>query len=104
MKYELIWTPDAIDTAGITEESIKDRWGAKIVSQYLSRLEGVLDHLEINPFIYPTVNDMAAMRRAVVSAQTSIYYFIHGKHVVLLLFWDNRMNPETLLEFLMKLK
>lgn len=73
-----------------------ENFGANVAAKVDRYFEEMIDHIAVNPYLYPCSNKKKNLRRCVISSQTTLYYRFNGESVELASFRGNRMNPETL--------
>ena len=95
MNYTVVWSAEAESTYRELLTFLEDRWSTKQMIRFVERCEEVIAFIEHNPLLYP-VSETKEIHRAVISPQTSLYYYLTGEIVVLLSFEDNRQNPDRL--------
>ncbi len=71
-------------------------FGAEIAVKVDLYFEEIIDHIAINPYLYPYSDKIKKLRRCVISPQTTLYYRFNGEYIELASFRGSRMNPETL--------
>lgn len=91
--YTVVWSAEAEATYADILPSLEERWSEKQVLRFVERSEQVIAFIENNPLMYPR-SRTKDIHRAVISKQTSLYYYITGEIIVLLSFEDNRQNPD----------
>ncbi|KOH46212.1 type II toxin-antitoxin system RelE/ParE family toxin [Sunxiuqinia dokdonensis] len=77
-------------------EYVFENFGANVAAKIDRYFEEMIDHIAVNPYLYPYSNKKKNLRRCVISSQTTLYYRFNGEYVELASFRGNRMNPETL--------
>jgi plasmid stabilization system protein ParE len=94
---KVIWTPEASETFNSNVDYLLIEWGDQITSDFLDRVEEVVESIKSNPNIYPIVNKNDQVHRCVVVKQITLYYrVISPERIDLLTFWNNFRNPESL--------
>tara|TARA_R110002050_G_scaffold113496_4_gene228385 strand:- start:272 stop:568 length:297 start_codon:yes stop_codon:yes gene_type:complete len=81
------------------EEILKyvfENFGANVPAKVDRYFEEMIEHIAVNPYLYPYSNKKKNLRRCVISSQTTLYYRNNGEYVELASFRGNRMNPEIL--------
>ena len=71
-------------------------FGLEKAAKIDSLFEKSIYQISINPKIYPIFDKKRNIRKCVLSKQTSLYYKITGKHIDLISFRGNLMNPENI--------
>ncbi len=95
MNYTVVWSAEAEATYADVLAFLEERWSEKQMLHFVERTEEVISLVERNPSIYP-YSRTKSIYRAVVSKQTSLYYYVTGEVVVLLSFEDNRQDPNKI--------
>ncbi len=93
--YSIIWSPKARITYTHTLEYLYEEWTEKELKAFMHRTEEVIKYISNNPQLYSYSKEADAYRCVVVK-QVSLFYRIKSNHIELLVFWDNRQNPEKL--------
>ncbi|WKN40740.1 type II toxin-antitoxin system RelE/ParE family toxin [Tunicatimonas pelagia] len=93
MAYTVIWSVEAETTYANLLNFLEERWSDRQINRFIERSEEVIRFIGNNPLMYPC-SKTREIHRAVISKQTSLYYYITGEVVVLLSFEDNRQNPK----------
>lgn len=97
--YTVIWSPMARLTYLEILEYLQDNWPEKVTENFIARTEEVLEHIAENPDLY-IYSNITTCYRCVVVKQISLFYRVKNKSAELLIFWDNRQNPEKLLSYM----
>lgn len=97
--YNITWSPLAKKTYKNILEYLEEDWTKKEIKAFINRTEEVLRYISQNPsyYIFSPVSDSF---RCVVVKQISLFYRFKNSEVELLVFWDNRQDPEKLLNLL----
>lgn len=68
----------------------------KKLQAFIDRTEEVIKYINDNPalYVYSTEGDAY---KCVVVKQVSLFYRVKANSIELLVFWDNRQNPASLL-------
>ena len=95
MSYPIKWLPEAELTYALVLEYLEENWTSKEMMNFIDRTEEVIEYISKRPkqYIYSKKKDAY---RAVVTKQTSLFYRIKSEEIELLVFWDNRQDPEKL--------
>ncbi len=68
-----------------------------ISSEFLDRVDEVVNIIKLTPEIYPLLNKNDQIRRCVVVKQITLYFrVVSADQIDLLTFWNNFQNPEFL--------
>lgn len=76
----------------------KKQWTKKEFLYLKQRLNELLNIIQTNPYAFKTYHKQEHVRQAVLLANISVFYLVNNNeiHILILLFWDNRRNPEDL--------
>jgi len=93
----VIWTTEASEALNSNLDYLIAEWGAQVASEFLDRVDEVVDVIKSNPEIYPLINKNEQIRRCVVVKQITLYFrVVSTEEIYLLTFWNNFQNPEFL--------
>ncbi|HEY6436992.1 MAG TPA: type II toxin-antitoxin system RelE/ParE family toxin [Ignavibacteriaceae bacterium] len=94
---KVFWTPEASETFNSNIDYLLIEWGESVASDFLNRVDDVVESIRLNPKIYPLINKNNQIRRCVVVKQITLYYrVVSFEQIDLLTFWNNYQNPEFL--------
>jgi plasmid stabilization system protein ParE len=93
---EVRWTETARKTLLETSEFISDLWNSNIKEEFVEQLDYRIAQLQNNPELGPTFSKMK-IRRLVIHKSVSLYYINRPQYIRLLIIWDNRQDPNKLL-------
>lgn len=92
----IVWTPKATDSFQQIIDYIEQRFSQKEVDNFIIDVFGIISSIDSFPKMYPKSEQLKKIRKATVSNQCSLFYSFNKDTITLLLFWDNRRDPETL--------
>ena len=95
MSYSIKWLPEAEVTFALMIEYLEENWTVKEINSFVDRTEEVIGFIGQRPNQYH-YSKRKEVYRAVVTRQVSLYYRINRGEIELLMFWDNRQDPEKL--------
>jgi plasmid stabilization system protein ParE len=93
--YPIIWSPVAKSSYYNILEYLEHHWTVKEIEVFFNRTEEVLEHISINPLLFPYSKE-GGIHKCVLVKQVSLFYRIKANNVELLLFWDTRQDPAKL--------
>ncbi|HLR24617.1 MAG TPA: hypothetical protein VK112_02035 [Fodinibius sp.] len=98
MAYDIIWMPMARISYIQTLEYIREHWSYAELEAFQSATEDAITRISKFPEIYE-YSPQSNTRRCVLSKQVSLYYQVNKSRqiVELLVFWDNRQDPQKLI-------
>ncbi|MGJ3234074.1 type II toxin-antitoxin system RelE/ParE family toxin [Marivirga sp.] len=95
MSYTVKWLPEAELTYALVLEYLDENWTTKEIEKFIDRTDEVINFISQNPEQYFYLKKKNSYR-AVVTKHVSLYYKIQSTEIELLIFWDNRQDPEKL--------
>lgn len=95
MSYSITWSPAARISYLTILEYVKEEWTYKEVEAFANHTEGVLELIRQNPSLYQ-YSKKSDTHRCVLTKQVSLFYRIRNQEIELLVFWDNRQDPDKL--------
>lgn len=96
MPYEVRYSTRAYKEYEGILDYVSNKFGAAIAIKVDIYFEEIIDQISINPFLYPYSDKKEALRRCVISPQTTLYYRFSGECIELASFRGNKMNPKTI--------
>jgi len=96
--FDIEWTFEAEQNLNAIFDYLEATWTEREITAFAKKLETTLQIISIHPAMFPFYNKEKAVRRCVLSPQTTIYYHdipAENKIVIITLF-DNRRNPKAL--------
>ncbi len=99
MAFEVEWSGDAVEDFEEIITWLEQHWSEEIAADFAIRVSEVIQILQKMPFAYRVISKKRAVRRCVISKQTSMFYKVQKNKVILLAFFDSRQNPDELLIF-----
>ncbi len=96
MSLPIKWSPASKDEFADLLNYVETQFGLDAALKLLDKTEMVLEGISEQPEMYPASEKFPAIRKAVITKQTSLLYRITGVEIQLLHFCDNRRNPDTL--------
>lgn len=95
--YKLIWSDEALNNLKDIIDYLENRWTEKESKKFALLLEKQLKLIKENPFLFAESNKSNGLRRSVLSKQTTIYYQIIDYEIRIITLFDNRQNPNRLI-------
>jgi plasmid stabilization system protein ParE len=90
---KVFWTPDAERTFGNIIDFILVKWTGKEVKKFTAATTKVIKQMAKNPEMFVS-SESQQIRKAVITKHNSLYYQVKKDSIHLLIFWDNRKDPE----------
>lgn len=92
MNIEVIWTEKAETNYQAVKEFLKENWSNKILKNFTTKVEKLIEHLKIHTNLGEKVEDYPGTRKFLVTKHNYIYYrFIHNK-LYIVNFVDTRQS------------
>ena len=95
--YKLIWSDEALNNLKGIVDQLENRWTKREIKKFALLLEKQLKSIEENPFLFAESNKSNGLRKSVLSGQTTIYYRIIDYEIRIITLFDNRQNPNRLI-------
>lgn len=90
------WSPLAREEYFSLLDYLSTEWGSTVTLNFIKRVEHVLEHISNHPEMYPATEHRKAVRRCVVSKQTTLYYRVLDQKIQLITLFNTHQNPENL--------
>jgi len=96
--YKLIWSDEALNNLNGIIKYLENRWSKKEIKRFAQLLDKQLNRIKSNPYLFAESHKSKGLRKSVLSKQTTIYYKIVDDQIRLISLFDNRQNPNNLLD------
>ena len=93
MALNIIWSPRALDNFHEVISYLSKNWSAKVVRNFVSRTEKVIELISEHPEIFKQLTDRNPVREALITKHNLLLYQIQEAQVLLLAVFDTRQNP-----------
>lgn len=95
---DIVWTPMARHIYFKILDYLEKAWTEKEIQNFINEVDSLLDQIKQNPEMFVESRKMKNVRRGFVCKHSTLYYRVRlrKKELQLLLFWDNRQDPEKL--------
>lgn len=94
MALTIYWSKRADSKFDQIIEFIHNEWGETVTKAFVKKVYDFLDILEEFPEIGTLENKERNIRAFVIVRQLTLFYKIQDNKIILLNFFDNRMNPK----------
>ena len=74
----------------------RKQWGQKEFQHLKRRLNDLIEIIQSNPYAFKTYDGNEQVRQALLLTNISVFYMVNDSSIHILLFWDNRRDPDTL--------
>ena len=95
--YKLIWSDEALTNLKSIIDYLESRWTQREIKKFVKLLDQQLKLIQDNPLLFAESDKSNKLRKSVLSRQTTIYYRIVYFEVHIVTLFDNRQNPEKLI-------
>jgi plasmid stabilization system protein ParE len=95
MRYKIFWSERAKNDYKDILKYLNQTWSSKELREFANKIEKNTLHLISHPEI-GTISKKKAIRRLVISKQTSLYYKIIHENIYIITLFDNRQSPGKL--------
>ncbi|NPA37421.1 MAG: type II toxin-antitoxin system RelE/ParE family toxin [Chlorobi bacterium] len=96
MDRSIIWSSLADNDLSNILNYLYEKWGGKVVNDFIEILDHILNQLIINPKQFPVINKQTKIRKCVITKHNSLYYHIRQNTIEILRIYDSRQDPEKL--------
>lgn len=95
--YKLIWSDEALNNLKGIIDYLENRWTKREIKKFSQLLDKQLDLIEGNPYLFTESDKSNGLRKSVLSRQITIYYRIIHFEIQIITLFDNRQNPNKLI-------
>jgi len=92
-KFEVLWSAEAAERLAEVINYLRVKWSEREVNAFIRKVQKFELLVSRFPEIYAESNFKRGYRRAVITRQTSIIYFIDKDKIRIYTLFDNRQNP-----------
>ena len=96
--YKLIWSDEALNNLKGIIDYLESRWTRKQIKKFAQLLDKQIKLIDDNPFLIAESDKSNGLRKSVLSKQTTIYYRILNNEIRIISLFDNRQNPNKLID------
>jgi plasmid stabilization system protein ParE len=95
---KVVWSPKAINSFNKIVDFLSDRWTKKEIDNFAHETDKVIGQITENPYMFVATQKRKNVRKGLINRLTSLFYRVkpRKKEIELLLFRDNRMDPNDL--------
>ena len=95
--YKLIWSDEALNNLKGIIDYLENRWTNREIKKFAQLLDKQFKLIKNNPFLFAESDKSNGLRKSVLSRQTTIYYRIIDYEIRIITLFDNRQNPNRLI-------
>lgn len=92
----IYWSPRADETYGEILDYLSNSWGIQVTINFMDEVEHTLELIKLFPRMFEASPSHPNIRKGFITKHTTLYYEIKGDQIELLVFWNNRRNPDEL--------
>jgi plasmid stabilization system protein ParE len=92
MSLTVLYTPRSKETLLSVFNFIESKFGARSANAFLTKVDKVIKTISTQPYVFKASLLGNDVRIAFISKQTSLFYQVTDKSIILLFFWDNRQE------------
>lgn len=96
---QVVWTEQAEHTLTRLLEYLEVTWGEAVARAFAERALAYVELVGRSPRLFPQCG-IDDVRRCLIHPNTSLYYVVKTDKVVLLSFFDNRQDPDSLAQLI----
>lgn len=98
MKREIRLSKRAMNKLAILLDFLENEWSLKAKNNFIQKLDKSLKHIQKLPESFPESQKIKGLRKCVVTRQTTIFYKYTDTKIYVVIIFDNRMNPKSLIK------
>jgi len=76
---------------------LEEEWSAKVKHDFIQKLDKSLKQIQKHPYSFPESEKIQGLRKCIVTRQTTVFYKYSNTTIDVVIIFDNRQNPESLL-------
>ncbi len=92
----IYWSPLADETYDEILDYLSNQWGLQITINFMDEVEHTLELIRKYPEMFEASSSHPNIRKGFITKHTTLFYEIKGNNIELLVFWNNRRNPDSL--------
>ena len=93
MSLEIVFSDVAVEMLLTIADFIENKWSKKQSDEFLEKVHKTIGLASKQPYMFKASEIREDVRKGLISKQTSFYYKIQEKEIIILFFWDNRQEP-----------
>ena len=95
---DISWTPIARRSYFKILDHLEAAWTEKEIQNFINEVNDLLEQIRQNPEMFQQSRKRKNIRKGLVTKHNTLYYRVRSrrKELQLLLFWDNRQDPDKL--------
>lgn len=98
MSLPVRWTTVAEDSFSEIIAFLEERWSEREARNFVRKSNRLIKQISHFPYSYEASVHNPEVRKGFVAKQCSLFYEVKEDVIVLLYFWDNRREPESVKE------
>ena len=97
MKREIRLSNRAIKKLESILVYLEEEWSTKVKHDCIQKLDKSLKQIQKHPYSFPESEKIQGLRKCIVTRQTTVFYKYSNTTIDVVIIFDNRQNPESLL-------
>lgn len=97
MKREIRLSNRAIKKLESILVYLEEEWSTKVKHDFIQKLDKSLKQIQKHPYSFPESEKIQGLRKCIVTRQTTVFYKYSNTTIDVVIIFDNRQNPESLL-------
>jgi len=94
MALRIVWSKRASQKFDHIVDYLENEWGDKATREFVGKVFDFLDILSDFPEIGSLENKEKNIRGFTITRYVNLYYRVKSDNIVLIIFFDNRQNPD----------
>jgi len=91
---DLRWSDRALEENGKLLDYLLSEWGEEIALRIKEQIDNAAHRIQNSPEHFQVFIKSRNIRRCVISPQTSLFFRVHKKEIVIMSIFDNRRSPK----------
>ena len=92
--FSILITPEAATDVSRINQYLLENWSERVRDNFIKKLRKSVLIIQSMPYAYPISLTKIALRKCVITPQTSLFYTIKEETIVIVSILDNRLNNE----------
>ncbi|EPR66903.1 type II toxin-antitoxin system RelE/ParE family toxin [Cyclobacterium qasimii] len=97
MTKKIIWSPDAESDFATILEYLELKWGNRITSRFINKVDDSIELILEDPKIFPLINEEMQIRKSVITKQNTLFYRENEDKIEIVRLFDTRQDPKKLI-------
>jgi len=93
---KIVLTKKAADLLENLFQYLENEWSVKARDEFIAKFENAVLQIQKFPKIAPISKEVPVLHKYILTKQTSVFYRVEKKSIIIIAIFDNRMNPDVL--------